>query len=76
MIGERWKAILNQETDAIELYDIIADPQEQSDLSNDYPNQAQAYKEQIFNWLEQQGVKPQSPKEQTDINEFLNSILK
>jgi len=54
MIGERWKAIYNQDPDTMELYDLINDPEESQNLASDYPSQTQAYKEMILLWLKEQ----------------------
>lgn len=47
-----WKAIWNAEPDTVELYDLAADPHELSDLCQQQPELAKAFREHARRWLE------------------------
>jgi arylsulfatase A-like enzyme len=46
-----WKGIWNHDVKSFELYDLAADPDEQTDLSNDNPELTRRLRDQAMEWL-------------------------
>ena len=58
MVNERWKLLANQDSSYVELYDIVSDPYESTDLKETQPNTVSKLSEQLADW---KASLPESP---------------
>ena len=52
IVQDRWKLLTNRDRDYCELYDIVADPLEQSNLQDSHPEVVQSLKTKVSQWIE------------------------
>lgn len=58
VVNERWKLLANQDSSYVELYDIVSDPYESTDLKETQPNTVSKLSKQLTDW---KASLPESP---------------
>jgi arylsulfatase A-like enzyme len=68
------KLLFDQDSGQVELYDLTADPGEQSDLSSQNPEILQAMKNDLFNWMAHTSQVAQDLPRAAPPTEFTNAV--
>jgi arylsulfatase A-like enzyme len=76
LLNANWKGIWNDDLESLELYDLVQDPGERSDMHAHYPELTQAMRDRAGTWLQDCRAREQQREELGEIDEETREQLR